>query len=196
MQFWPIGNYVTRKWYAPLQRCIVISHKHLLWNQMLTLRRNWRPFCSEISCKFIFPFLALRFKCLCLCLCLLLQHTAVKRMWSWNGWIHVNFIISLLHYRHNLQSLPDKTDNDCYFKSKCRQMFVSGLVTKFGPWGGQNAVAALIGVDQSTVSRGSMVKVTSPFRTNVKRKRRDDCFEATSQVHIPTINAFWVSRIS
>jgi hypothetical protein len=41
-------------------------------------------------------------------------------------------------------------------------MFVGGLVNKFTHWGGQQAVANLVGVDQSTVSRGAR-KVTSPY---------------------------------
>ena len=96
-----------------------------------------------------------------------------------------------MHYRHNLELLPEKTDEDAYFKSKCRQMFVSGKVSKFGPWGGQKAVAELIGVDQSTVSRGSQ-KVTSPYRANLKRKRRDDAFEKTHPEQVAITSSFWV----
>ena len=100
-----------------------------------------------------------------------------------------------LHCRHNLNQLPEATDQDVYFKSKCRQMFVGGLVNKFTRWGGQQAVANLVGVDQSTVSRGTK-KVTSPHGTSLKRKRRQDALELSAPDHITTAQSFWVRKLS
>ena len=101
------------------------------------------------------------------------------------------FRICVFHCRYNLNRLPEANDDDAHFKAKCREMFVSGLVTKFSQWGGQKAVAELVGVDQSTVSRGTR-KVASPFGNSLKRKRRQDAFENTSPQHITTAQSFWV----
>ena len=97
--------------------------------------------------------------------------------------------------RHNLNELPEETAVDAHFKIRCRSLFVTGLVTEFGEWGGQRAVAKVLGVNQSNVSRVCKL-VPKPFPTTLERKRRRDAFENSNPDHVPIIQSYWVRHLN
>ena len=96
---------------------------------------------------------------------------------------------------HDIDS-NDQTDKAREFRSKVYKMFLAGTnsTLEFADLGGQQAVADLLGIDRTSVSRYCKIESVSPVKATLNRKRRSDCLEESSPASIQTIQSFWVSN--